>query len=57
MKALRFVVVLLVTAAGIASVTAPPTKATIKKGTVLTQGSSPVPMCYPKACPDIPAAR
>jgi hypothetical protein len=57
MKALRFVAVLLVTAAGIATLTAPDTKAAIEKGTVLTQGSSPVPMCYPKACPDIPAAR
>jgi len=54
MKALRFVVVLVVTAAGIATATAPKTKTAVEKGQVLSEGSSPVPMCYPKACPDLP---
>jgi hypothetical protein len=47
MKALRFLVVALVTAAGIASATAPSTQETIKKGTVLSEGGSPIAVCPP----------
>jgi hypothetical protein len=47
MKSLRIVVVALVTAAAFASATAPKTEDAIKKGTVLSEGSSPSGLCPP----------
>jgi hypothetical protein len=47
MKSLRVAAVLLVTAAAFATATAPRTEDAIKKGTVLSEGTSPAGSCPP----------